>query len=146
MGDRYWVSGVQLGLIKGFLEERGLPTNIIDKEIFHQFLGRIEEWDKEDLEIRIKMNKYKKELEKWNAESIWNLKKSKEYFKGNMTEKQKEVFDYLVEKLEEEKIIYRYSDNFYIILKNTPYFYFEMFDDLSADYTNFQNKQKEVLK
>lgn len=55
MADRYWVSGVQLGIIKGFLKERKLPTNIIDDEIANeQYIGRIEEWDKNDLEVGIK--------------------------------------------------------------------------------------------
>lgn len=58
LGDRYWVSGVQLGLLKGFLEERELPTNIIDEEICqNQFIGRIDEWDKKDLEVGIMKRK-----------------------------------------------------------------------------------------
>ncbi len=84
---------------------------------------------------------YKEKLNKWNEGSIFNLKTNEKSFKWNMTKKHKIVFEYLIKKLEEEKIIYRYLDNFYIILKDIHYFYFELYDDLSGDYINFKNEQ-----
>lgn len=94
--------------------------------------------------MKIKMNEYKNELKKYHGESIFSLEKCLNHFKSDMTEKHKIVFDYLVRRLEEEKIIYKYSDNFYIILKNTHYFYFELYDDMSVDYTDSKNKQVDL--
>ena len=63
MGDRYYITGVQIGMIKAFLEEdidskvpltrasriKELLDGIEDK----QFIGRIEEQDKDKLEVGI---------------------------------------------------------------------------------------------
>lgn len=88
--------------------------------------------------------KYMQELEKYNEFSNITLKASLNFFKSNMDKKNKLLFDHLLKKLKEERILYRMSNNFLIIIKENPYFYFELYDDFSVDYISLNNKQIEL--
>lgn len=76
------------------------------------------------------MNKqeYKQKLKEWNEPSIWSLKEEIIIFKCNMNINDKIIFNYLIKKLEENLIIYRFLSEFYIIQDNI---YFELYADLS---------------
>ena len=89
-------------------------------------------------------NQYKTELERYNQYSNITLNHSKNNFKIHMNKKQKIVFDYLMEELEKNEIVYKFSSQLNIILKDNNYFYFELFDDLSTDFINFENKQEDI--
>ncbi len=88
---------------------------------------------------------YNKELERMNKPSIFKIDTLKENFKEHMDKKQKIVFDYLINKLEKEKILYRFLNNLHVILRDNNYFYLELFEDLSTDYINFENKQEDLI-
>ena len=51
MGDRYYATGVQLGIIKAQLQAAGQPIGILNDIVDKQFIGRIEEG--EDKFVRI---------------------------------------------------------------------------------------------
>lgn len=43
MSERYWITGVQLGIIKAVLETNNQPTGMIDEIIDKQFIGNMPE-------------------------------------------------------------------------------------------------------
>lgn len=53
MGDRYYATGVQLGIIKFQLKAAGQPIGMIDEISSKQFIGRIEENEKDKLKVAI---------------------------------------------------------------------------------------------
>jgi len=55
MGGRYWISGVQLGMLKAFaeLKEVSPAKDLLDSIDNNQFLGNIEEEDRQYQEVII---------------------------------------------------------------------------------------------
>jgi len=54
MGDRYWISGVQLGMLKACMDKDiGNFESILREIEEEQFVGRIEEEDKGNREVKI---------------------------------------------------------------------------------------------
>ena len=53
MGDRYYATGVQLGIIKAQLKAAGQPVGMINEIADNQFIGRIEEHEKESKKVAI---------------------------------------------------------------------------------------------
>ncbi len=57
MGDRYFITGVQLGMIKAILKANGQPYGFINDIAKKQFIGRIEEEEEDNHEIKIVRNR-----------------------------------------------------------------------------------------
>jgi hypothetical protein len=105
---------------------------------------KIKELEEENL--KLKNIDYRNEMRSIHKNHIFTLTELKYNFRNHMNDKKKILFDYFIKRLETEKIIYKFTEKgiINIILENVDNFYFEIFDDFSGEYINFENKETDL--